>query len=106
MYAGWANQELQDFTRGIYDARETALGRMSAEARRHGAAGVVGLSIVHHIEQREAGAGSGRKDLVITFHVLGTAIADRNTDGRELEVSPRLDLSRDTPRPHLLGGSQ
>jgi len=106
IYASWANQELQDFTRGIYDARETALGRMSAEARQQGAAGVVGVSIVHHIEEREAGAGSGRKDLVITFHVLGTAIAERSTDGRELEVSPRLDLSRDTPRPHLLGGNQ
>jgi len=106
MFASWANQELQDFTRGVYDARETALGRMSAEARRHGAAGVVGVSIVHHIEEREAGAGSGRKDLVITFHVLGTAIAERATGGRELEVSPRLDLSRDTPRPHLLGGNQ
>ena len=106
MFASWANQELKDFTRGVYDARETALGRMSAEARRHGAAGVVGVSIVHHIEEREAGAGSGRKDLVITFHVLGTAIAERATGGRELEVSPRLDLSRDTPRPHLLGGNQ
>ena len=106
MFASWANQELQDFTRGVYDARETALGRMSAEARRHGAAGVVGVSIVHHIEEREAGAGSGRKDLVITFHVLGTAIAERATGGRELEVSPRLDLSRDTPRPHLLGGNR
>ena len=32
---------------GVYDARETALGRMSAEARQHGAAGVVGVSIAH-----------------------------------------------------------
>ena len=70
-YASWANQELQDFTRGVYDARETALGRMTAEARQQGAAGVVGVSIVHHIEQREAGGGSGRRDLVVTFHVLG-----------------------------------
>ena len=106
MYASWANQELTDFTRGVYDARETALGRMSSEARQHGAAGVVGVSIVHRIEQREAGAGSGRKDLVITFHVLGTAIVERSTDGREFEVSPRLDLSRDTLRPHLLGGNR
>jgi len=106
VYASWANQELQDFTRGVYDARETALGRMSSEARQQGAAGVVGVSIAHHIEEREAGAGSGRKDLVITFHVLGTAIAERTIDGRELEVSPRLDLSRDTLRPHLLGGNQ
>ena len=105
LYGGWVNQELGDFTRGVYDARETALGRMSAEAQRHGAAGVVGVSIAHHIERREAGGGSGRHDLVVTFHVLGTAIGPRNTGGRELDVSPRLDLSRDTHLPHVLGGT-
>jgi len=104
--ASWVNQELKDFTRGVYDARETALGRMSAEARQQGAAGVVGVSIVHTVEQREAGGSSGRKDLVVTFHVLGTAIGERGDDGRELEVSPRLDLSRDTQLPHVLGGNR
>jgi uncharacterized protein YbjQ (UPF0145 family) len=105
-YASWANQELQDFTRGVYDARETALGRMTAEARHQGASGVVGVSVEHHIERREGGGGSGRSDLVVTFHVLGTAIGERSADGRELEVSPRLDLSRDTHLPHVLGGTQ
>jgi len=104
--ASWANQELQDFTRGIFDARASALARMSTEAREQGAAGVVGVSIVHQIEEREAGGGSGRRDLVVTFHVLGTAVAERGSDGRPLEVSPRLDLSRDTLRSHLLGGNQ
>ena len=103
-YASWANQELRDFTRGIYDARETALGRMTAEARQKGAAGVVGVSITHQIEQREGG-GAGRRDLVATFHVLGTAIGPRSSDGGELEVSPRIDLSRDTHLPHVLGGT-
>jgi uncharacterized protein YbjQ (UPF0145 family) len=102
--AGWANQELPDFTRGVYDARETALGRMSGEARERGAAGVVGVSLVHSVEEREAGGGSGRRDLVVTFHVLGTAIGERSSEHRELEVSLRLDLSEDTKRPHLLGG--
>ena len=99
--ASWVNQELTDFTRGVYDARETALGRMTAEAQKQGAAGVVGVSIGHEIEQREAG---GRRDLVVTFHVLGTAIGERGDHGRSLEVSPRLDLSGDTLKPHLLGG--
>ena len=101
--ATWVNQELTDFTRGVYDARETALGRMTAEARKQGAAGVVGVSISHEIEQREAG---GRRDLVVTFHVLGTAIGERGDHGRELEVSPRIDLSKDTLKPHLLGGAR
>jgi uncharacterized protein YbjQ (UPF0145 family) len=101
--ASWVNQELTDFTGGVYDARETALGRMTAEAQKQGAAGVVGVSIAHEIEQREAG---GRRDLVVTFHVLGTAIGDRGNNGRELEVSPRIDLSRDALKPHLLGGAR
>ena len=101
--ASWVNQELKDFTGGVYDARETALGRMTTEARKQGAVGVVGVSIAHEIEQREAG---GRRDLVVTFHVLGTAIGERGHDGRELEVSPRIDLSRDTLKPHLLGGAR
>jgi uncharacterized protein YbjQ (UPF0145 family) len=104
--ASWVNQELKDFTRGVYEARETALGRMTAEARRQGADGVVGVSIVHNVEQREAGGGSGRRDLVVTFHVLGTAIGARGGDGHGLEASPRLDLSRDTQPPHLLGGTR
>jgi uncharacterized protein YbjQ (UPF0145 family) len=101
--ASWVNQELKDFTRGVYDARETALGRMTAEAEKQGAAGVVGVSIRHEIEQREAG---GRRDLLVTFHVLGTAIGERSTDGRTLEISPRIDLSKDTLKPHLLGGAR
>ncbi len=104
--AGWVNQELRDFTRGVYDARETAVGRMTAEARQQGAAGVVGVSISHHIEQRESRGGAGRSDLVVTFHVLGTAIDHRSADGDELEVSTRLDLSRDTHGPHILGGTR
>lgn len=106
LFASWANQELPDFTRGVYDARETAVGRMTAEARRQDAAGVVGVTLGHQIEQREAGGGSGRRDLVVTFHVLGTAIGRRSNDGGKLEISPRLDLSSDTPAAHILGGSR
>lgn len=102
--AGWANQELRDFTRGVYDARETALGRMTSEARELGAAGVVGVSIVHSVEEREGSAGSGRRDLVVTFHCLGTAIGQRTKKSHKLEISLRLDLSKDVEKPHLLGG--
>jgi uncharacterized protein YbjQ (UPF0145 family) len=106
LFASWANQELRDFTRGVYDARETAVGRMTAEARRQGAAGVVGVTLAHQVEQREAGGGSGRRDLVVTFHVLGTAIGPRSNESGRLEISPRLDLSRDTQAAHILGGSR
>jgi uncharacterized protein YbjQ (UPF0145 family) len=106
-WSSWANKELTDFTRGVYDARETALARMTAEARNQDAGGVVGVSIVHSVEEREAGGGGTRRtDLVVTFHVLGTAIGAQRAQDVELIVSPRLDLSKDTHSPHVLGGSR
>lgn len=106
-WSSWANQELRDFTRGVYDARETALGRMTAEARAIGATGVVGVSIEHSAEERESGAGGSRSnDLVVTFHVIGTAIGERRAEGRTLDVSPRIELRKDSLSPHVLGGSR
>lgn len=106
-WSSWANQELGDFTRGVYDARETALSRMTAEARKIGAAGVVGVSIEHNVQERESGAGgSQRTDLVVTFHVIGTAIGEQRAEGCDLDVSPRIELRKDTLSPHVLGGSR
>jgi uncharacterized protein YbjQ (UPF0145 family) len=106
-WSSWANQELGDFTRGVYDARETALGRMTVEARTIGAAGVVGVSIEHNVEEREtSGVGSRRTDLVVTFHVIGTAIGARSADGRDLDVSTRIELRKDFLSPHVLGGNR
>jgi uncharacterized protein YbjQ (UPF0145 family) len=107
MFSSWANQELRDFTRGVYDARETALGRLTEEARRHHAAGVVGVSITHSAEEREfESGGSRRTDLIVTMHVLGTTIAERRETGLELPVSMVLDLRKDSHPAHILGGSQ
>jgi uncharacterized protein YbjQ (UPF0145 family) len=107
MFSSWANQELRDFTQGVYDVRETTLGRVSAEARQQGAAGMVGVSIVHSVEEREASsAGSRRTDLVVTMHVLGTSIAERDdASAPALSPSLRLDLG-DTHPAHLLGGNR
>jgi uncharacterized protein YbjQ (UPF0145 family) len=111
-WSSWANQELQDFTRGVYDARETALGRLTSEAHTIGAAGVVGVSIEHSAEERETetiGArtvGSRRTDLVVTFHVIGTAIGERRADAGDLDVSPRIELRKSSVTPHVLGGSR
>jgi uncharacterized protein YbjQ (UPF0145 family) len=106
-WGSWANQELRDFTQGVYAARETALARMTTEARTHGAAGVVGVAIEHAVEEREIESGGSRRtDLVVTFHVLGTAIGERQGDGRDLAVSPRLELRKDSLSPHVLGGNR
>lgn len=106
MFSGWANQELGDFTQGVYDAREATLGRVSAEARRHGAAGVVGVSIEHSVEEREIDAGGGhRTDLVVTMHVLGTTIAERTHTGADTTPSLTIDLRAGTHSAHVLGGA-
>jgi uncharacterized protein YbjQ (UPF0145 family) len=77
---GWQrtqpNQELADFTQGVYEARETALARASAQASALGAGGLVGMSVEHRVEVREVEQNNvTREDLIVTFHVLGTAIA-------------------------------
>jgi uncharacterized protein YbjQ (UPF0145 family) len=78
---GWQryqpNQELVDFTQGIYAAREMALARASVQAHDLGAGGLIGVDVGHGIEIREVdGAGNNkREDLIVTFHILGTAIA-------------------------------
>ena len=78
--SGWfsaPNQELQDFTQGIYAAREMALDRATAQGRRLGAGGMIGMDIEHHIAVRESGSENNKRtDLIVTFHTLGTAIAD------------------------------
>ena len=106
MFSSWANQELRDFTQGVYDVREATLGRLGDEARRLGAAGMVGVSIVHSVEEREVEtAGTHRTDLIVTMHVLGTSIAERHESSGE--ISPRwlIDLSADRHPAHLLGGT-
>ncbi|HEY3632250.1 MAG TPA: heavy metal-binding domain-containing protein [Jatrophihabitantaceae bacterium] len=42
------NVELPQFTQGMYDARELAMGRMQAEAVARGAEGVVGFTLNEH----------------------------------------------------------
>jgi uncharacterized protein YbjQ (UPF0145 family) len=39
------NQEMPQFTQGVYEARELALGRMQAEAAQAGASGIVGVTV-------------------------------------------------------------
>jgi len=105
LFSSWANQELPDFTQGVYDVREATLGRVSDEARRQGAAGMVGVSIVHSVEEREVDAGgTHRTDLIVTMHVLGTSIAERGNAVDDMSPALLIDLSADNHPGHLLGG--
>jgi uncharacterized protein YbjQ (UPF0145 family) len=90
---GWqrlqANQELADFTQGVYAAREMALARATAQARELQAGGMIGVAIDHDIAIREVDNGGKREDLIVTFHILGTAIAPA---GEHVPLDPWLIL--------------
>jgi uncharacterized protein YbjQ (UPF0145 family) len=100
MTTGWQrlqpNQELVDFTQGIYGARESALARATEQARALGAGGLVGMDVQHDIAVREVEQNNqARKDLVVTFHILGTAIAPHG-EHRPLDPQTVLRLGATT----------
>ncbi len=71
------NQELGEFTQGVYAARETVVGRMSAQASRLRASGVIGVRIRHGIQRTSVGGGRYQSGgLMVTFHAVGTAIRE------------------------------
>jgi uncharacterized protein YbjQ (UPF0145 family) len=74
MWAG--NQELSDYTQGLYEARERALMRLTRQAHQAGGQGVVGVQIEQHQEEHEVDQNGKRTDLIVTMHAVGTAIVE------------------------------
>jgi len=73
----WANQELGDFTQGVYAAREKAVGAAASQARRLRADGLVGVQISEHFRTHRVNRGMYEsEDLEVTFHVMGTAVRE------------------------------
>ena len=75
------NQEMIQFTQGVYDARELSLSRMQAEADQAGAGGIVGVSVgvSNHVWGEHA----------TEFLATGTAIRRLSDEHRLPETSPR-----------------
>jgi len=75
------NQEMTQFTQGVYDARELALSRMQAEAAGAKASGIVGVSVdvSNHVWGEHA----------TEFLATGTAIRRLSAEDRLPETSPR-----------------
>jgi uncharacterized protein YbjQ (UPF0145 family) len=75
------NQEMTQFTQGVYDARELALSRMQAEAAGAKASGIVGVSVdvSNHVWGEHA----------TEFLATGTAIRRLSAGDRLPETSPR-----------------
>jgi uncharacterized protein YbjQ (UPF0145 family) len=87
---GWQNQELPDFTRGFYDARTQAMLRLQRQAHALESHGVVGIRIDQTHHEHEA---NDMTNLVITMHVLGTAIVELRTTDEPPPVYIALPLS-------------
>lgn len=74
------NQELGDYTQGVYQARESVMTRVTEQAASIEASGVVGMRIEHTVRP------GGQNGLIMGFDAIGTAI--RQT-GAEKDISPK-----------------
>ena len=73
----WANQELVDFSQGVYEAREKAMSFVAAQVQQLGGHGVIGVDVREHARTHEVRRGMyDAKDLEVTFHVMGTVIRE------------------------------
>jgi uncharacterized protein YbjQ (UPF0145 family) len=98
LFSGRQNQELPDYTRGMYDARALAMDRLTREAHRLHAHGVVGVSIERKEQARDRDSGGMTyRDLIIEMHVLGTAIVEVRHDAPSPAQYIALPLDREVP---------
>jgi len=73
----WANQELVDFSQGVYEAREKAIASITAQVRELGGDGIIGVELREHGRTHAVRRGMfDAKDLEVTFHVMGTVIRE------------------------------
>ena len=91
--SSWRNMELRDYTQGVYAARAKAMAAVRQQAQSIGAEGIVGVQISqqlrgHHV----ARLGLDREDLIVTLHVIGTAVREDPSLPRGAEP-PRTIMS-------------
>jgi uncharacterized protein YbjQ (UPF0145 family) len=91
----YQNQEFEDFTHGVYDARSQAMQRAGKQAHELGANGLLGVQIDHSQREHEVdlGGGAKRTDLIFTFHVLATAVSELARTAEEPPVYVAVPLS-------------
>jgi uncharacterized protein YbjQ (UPF0145 family) len=72
------NQELKDYTWGLYDARAKAMRRLERQAHEAGGHGIVGVTYDQDVKEHEAEDANENKriDLIATVHVTGTAVVE------------------------------
>jgi uncharacterized protein YbjQ (UPF0145 family) len=91
--ASWANQELVDFSQGVYEAREKAMGFITAQVRELGGDGVIGVELREHSRTHAVRRGMYEsKDLEVTFHAMGTVVREDPTLVSEPAQPPPLKI--------------
>jgi uncharacterized protein YbjQ (UPF0145 family) len=77
----YRNREMMQFTQGVYEARELALGRMQAEAAQVGSSGIVGVTVEvkNHVWGEHA----------TEFLATGTAVRRLAAEHKLPETSPK-----------------
>lgn len=80
------NQEITDYTQGVYEARESVMARVTRQAAAAGAGGVVGMRIGHRVRP------AGNSGLIVSFDALGTAIRQAAT-GSPAAIETIIDLT-------------
>jgi uncharacterized protein YbjQ (UPF0145 family) len=92
--SSWTNQELVDFTAGVYAAREKAVGAAARQARKLGADGLVGVQIGQSARTHRVNRGMYEsEDLEVTFHVMGTAVREAAPIGDRSSTNPLSVIS-------------
>ena len=77
----WGNVELTDYSKAIYHTRHSAMTRLEKEAAQVHAEGVVGVTIEKYISTYEVDVNDQpRRDLIVEFTALGTAIVTSSPD--------------------------
>lgn len=95
-FSGWQNQELEDFTQGMYATRSQTMLRLNRQAHELQAGGVVGVEFAQHQHEHERDAGGIHyTDLILTIHVLGTAIVELQGAGEPPPVYLGLPLNEE-----------
>lgn len=94
--SGWQNQELDDFTQAVYNARSLAMGRMQEEARQVNAAGIVGVHLdmdteLFSVTMRDTGTES--EGMLVFFVAYGTAVAWGGERAPQLSVEYNVSMA-------------
>jgi uncharacterized protein YbjQ (UPF0145 family) len=93
--ARWQNQELTDYTEGLYHARALAMRRAQQQAHEAGAHGLVGVRIEQHQHEREVDQNGKRTDLIVELHVLGTAVIELRPEGEPPPTYIAVEIGRE-----------